>query len=125
MIAALAMSGCATGSNAFEPHFGQPAIELARHVPACSKVRSVPKLSDHTASVATCVIDAHKVQFLSYANAAAANQPVTIGIPSADAHGDTWYASTYAADARLSIQRRIATQVANALHGQVSINRLP
>lgn len=120
--ASTGLSACTGGSGASKTDFGQQAVDLARHVPACSRVKAEPQLADRTATVATCVIDGHSVQFLAFASAQAADEPLTIRVPEADAYGDGWMASL-PGEASLGVQRRIVAQVARALGGKVSIFR--
>lgn len=48
---------------------------------------------------------------------------MTVALPSVEADGDTWNATVVNDGARLLVQRRIATKIAKALGGTVSVNR--
>jgi hypothetical protein len=80
-------------------------------------------MTDRTASVATCVIDGHEVVFRAWRDAAAAAGPMTVALPSVEADGETWSATLVNDGASLLVQRRIATKVAKALGGTVSVTR--
>ena len=119
-----ACAGCTSSpreSVGYRTHFGQQAIELARHVPACSEISAPGGFSSRYWSVAVCWIDQRQVNFYSFTSAAAAAAPETVHTPRAFARGSTWEADVNAAS--LSKQQHILTFVARALDGKVSVER--
>lgn len=91
-IAAIAAcAGCTSSSHQFVPyrtHFGQQAIELARHVPECSDISAPGGFSTRDWSVAVCWIDQRQVNFYAFTSAAAASQPEAVLPPRAFAGVD-------------------------------------
>jgi hypothetical protein len=117
LFAAIALSGCSSGSGGFQTYYGQPAVDLARHIPACSQTSVGQGLADKF-SAATCVIDGRRTQFLSYVDDGAMSTPITTLPHAAEAIGRSWTAWV-TTRASASVQRRILRVVVGRLGGEV------